>query len=196
MQLRDKQASDKDYTNIKQYNRGPLFPCFHANQNEDIESTYTLTNNVPQAAFFNSGSWKTMENHVKKVMDELCCDKEGKHLAFVVTGVFFNASLPLNKVHNVYIPYILWTAFCCKIDGGKWLAEAHWGDNIAEAPNMEGKTLAELKTALKVEPFTNKECIEHSKVSEYYAEHKNGDTCPLPPPNPNSCDPPQPKPGR
>ena len=174
-----------------------MFPGLHANQDEDIKSTFTLTNIVPQDISFNGGSWCQMEQHVKEVMDELCCDNSIKHLAFVVTGALPSVSSHLNPVNKVNIPDTLWTAFCCysKIDGGKWLAGAHWGNNVPEykGPKMVTKTLADLNNTLNVEPFKDANCIGHSQVSQYYPRPKKGDTCPLPKPNPNpiKCNPTQ-----
>ena len=110
--------------------------------------------------------------------------KTTKKEAFVVTGATESAKTLNNGVN---IPEKLWTAFCCYSDKVKrWLASAHWDDNIRK-PNtfMETKTLANLKSSLKVEPFPNTSCPKSSTVSQYYAALNNNCNCPPPPPPPS-----------
>ena len=151
------QASLIDYRS-ETYNKGHLFPSSHASDKVVQKSTFTMTNAVPQDKTFNVGSWGRMEENVKDRMDELCYNQNDQSEAFVVTGAIPSANTPpLNN--KVNIPTILWTAFCCynKVSG-KWLAYAHWGDNNANTPRLQTKTLAELNTAHKVEPFPNDNC--------------------------------------
>ncbi|XP_056431526.1 endonuclease domain-containing 1 protein-like [Gadus chalcogrammus] len=151
------QASLIDYRG-KTYNKGHLFPSSHASDVIVQKSTFTLTNAVPQDKTFNTRSWGIMEGNVRDRMDELCYNQNNHLEAFVVTGAIPSANKPpLNN--KVNIPTILWTAFCCynKVSG-KWFASAHWGDNNANTPRLETKTLAELNTAHKVEPFPNDNC--------------------------------------
>ncbi|XP_067217772.1 endonuclease domain-containing 1 protein-like [Chanodichthys erythropterus] len=61
------QAINADYcNNCYELNRGHLFPCCHAADLETAESTFTLTNAVPQKISFNAGSWSRMEKETKE----------------------------------------------------------------------------------------------------------------------------------
>ncbi|XP_070786255.1 endonuclease domain-containing 1 protein-like [Enoplosus armatus] len=125
------QASDMDYKNVKGYNRGHLFPTSHAFDKNDKISTFTLTNIVPQAVSFNSGSWQKMEKCIKCVLQKYCINNNDVIEGFVVTGAKPSSDNKLNNKIN--IPSILWSAFCCYSHNmKKWLASAHWGNNIAE----------------------------------------------------------------
>uniref|UniRef100_A0A3Q3LN37 Uncharacterized protein n=1 Tax=Mastacembelus armatus TaxID=205130 RepID=A0A3Q3LN37_9TELE len=132
------QAQDKDYKNKEKLARGHLFPHNHALNETDKRSTNTLTNIVPQAEQFNSGSWSNMENCVKY--------NNGVPEGFVVTG----EQPGNNKLNNkVNIPKMLWSAFCCYSgEKKKWLASAHWGDNVPDGfkpKYLQTRTLAELQ---------------------------------------------------
>ncbi|KAK2915737.1 hypothetical protein Q8A67_000111 [Cirrhinus molitorella] len=82
------QASQEDYWNEKKLNRGHLFPNGHAPDEITAESTFTLTNAVPQMITFNSGSWRAMEQNVRDYMDSNCRDQYNANsiLAYVLTG--------------------------------------------------------------------------------------------------------------
>uniref|UniRef100_A0A7N8YQD5 Uncharacterized protein n=1 Tax=Mastacembelus armatus TaxID=205130 RepID=A0A7N8YQD5_9TELE len=139
-------SDDKDYKNKEKLARGHLFPHNHALNETDKRSTNTLTNIVPQAEQFNSGSWSNMENCVKCVMDKYCKDNNGVPEGFVVTG----QQPGNNKLNNkVNIPKMLWSAFCCYSgEKKKWLASAHWGDNVPDGfkpKYLQTRTLAELQ---------------------------------------------------
>uniref|UniRef100_A0A3Q1FXM7 Uncharacterized protein n=1 Tax=Acanthochromis polyacanthus TaxID=80966 RepID=A0A3Q1FXM7_9TELE len=114
---------------------GHLFPVSHAFDTNDKNSTFTLTNIVPQDISFNSGSWQQMENCTKCVLQNYCINNNGDPEGFVVTGARPSRSNTLNKWVN--IPSMLWTAFCCYSHNTKdWLAST--------------KTLAELYQELSV----------------------------------------------
>ncbi|XP_071234815.1 endonuclease domain-containing 1 protein-like isoform X1 [Salvelinus alpinus] len=137
------QADNNDYghgqdpTDYKGVNRGHLFPNSHAHDLETQESTFTLTNIVPQVVSFNGGSWNEMEKKVREKLETDCINNNGKIEAYVVTGAVPSKKNTLNN--RVNIPELLWTAFCCYNDKKKeWMAEAHWGRNQKED---EGKTL-------------------------------------------------------
>ncbi|XP_055369649.1 endonuclease domain-containing 1 protein-like [Betta splendens] len=172
------QASDKDYRwedktgkKIKEYknfNRGHLFPSSYASDENDKESTFTLTNIVPQSITFNSGSWGEMEKCVKKkILDNSCLNKE----AFVVTG-----AIPSNnKTGKINIPSVLWSAFCCySAKLKRTVAGAHWGDNIAEDPKqpkqLKMKTLEELKEQFHIDVFPGKECPREEIIEDLDGE--------------------------
>ncbi|KAK6291670.1 hypothetical protein J4Q44_G00374550 [Coregonus suidteri] len=139
------QAGNNDYKNSidsNGVNRGHLFPNLHANDLETQESTFTLTNIVPQVVSFNGGSWKDMECKVRNTLKDNCKDANNNIKAYVVTGAAPSES---NKLNNrVNIPDLLWTAYCCKINQGQWVARAHWGENQEEG---KGKTLPSNTTA-------------------------------------------------
>ncbi|CAL8377842.1 unnamed protein product [Gadus morhua 'NCC'] len=156
------QSAEKDYQGQgSSYHKGHLFPCFHANSEDDQKSTFMVTNRVPQDPSFNIGGWKQMENRVKRVMDKYCLDQNKKLEAFVLTGAFpSDENMPNTKVN---IPKTLWTAFCCYSKVlHKWFACAHWGANVKG--RLEAKTVADLNLSLGVDPFPDK-CL-HTTDSE------------------------------
>ncbi|CAB1345635.1 unnamed protein product [Coregonus sp. 'balchen'] len=138
----DHQAGNNDYKNSidsNGVNRGHLFPCSHAHDLETQESTFTLTNIVPQVVSFNGGSWNKMEDYVRTTLQKDCLDNNGKIKAYVVTGAVPSESNTLKN--RVNIPDLLWTAYCCyNSNQRQWVAEAHWGENQKEDVK-EGKTL-------------------------------------------------------
>uniref|UniRef100_A0A8L0DMT9 Endonuclease domain-containing 1 protein-like n=1 Tax=Oncorhynchus mykiss TaxID=8022 RepID=A0A8L0DMT9_ONCMY len=138
------QAGNNDYaqdvrrnpTDFKDVNRGHLFPSSHACSLDTQESTFTLTNIVPQDRTFNGGSWRKMEEHVREKLMSDCISNNGIK-AYVVTGAVASKSNTLNN--RVNIPDRMWTAYCCYNNKKKkWMAEAHWGWNKKED---EGKIL-------------------------------------------------------
>uniref|UniRef100_A0AAZ3QR81 Endonuclease domain-containing 1 protein n=1 Tax=Oncorhynchus tshawytscha TaxID=74940 RepID=A0AAZ3QR81_ONCTS len=133
------QAVDTDYKNNNLgLDRGHLFPCSYAPNDDTKRSTFTLTNAVPQASSFNRGSWKTMECRVRKALELNCKDYNNNNIkAYVVTGAVPSSSNTLNN--RVNIPDLMWTAYCCYNSNlGQWVAQAHWGENQQED---KGKTL-------------------------------------------------------
>ncbi|XP_038588228.1 uncharacterized protein LOC119912993 [Micropterus salmoides] len=180
-----RQASNNDYKNNNDYNRGHLFPNSHAFDKDDKISTFTLTNIVPQAVSFNGGSWEKMESCVECVLEEYCNNNNGVIEGFVVTGAIPGNNKLKNKIN---IPSILWSAFCCYSHNlQKWIASAHWGENIAEEPNskyLQTKTLEELHQNLstmdtRFEVFPRTLCPLNTTVAEFYQELKK--TCKCPP---------------
>ncbi|XP_045920648.1 uncharacterized protein LOC123980349 [Micropterus dolomieu] len=166
------QAGDNDYTNKTAYNRGPLIPNSYGSQISDKNSTFTLTNIVPQEESFNRGSWSRMEKCIKCVMDEYCKDKNGSIKAYVVTGAIPNYNNNNKPNNRVNIPSKLWSAFCCKSPKEKkWIASAHWGKNVPDEP--KGKylptiTLEKLREELTVIAFPETKCPLQTTVSEFY----------------------------
>ncbi|XP_038842075.1 endonuclease domain-containing 1 protein-like [Salvelinus namaycush] len=158
------QAGNYDYGKLKRknsknynaVNRGHLFPNSHAHDLETQESTFTLTNIVPQVVSFNDGSWREMEENVRKKLMTDCFSDNRNIEAYVVTGAVPSKSNTLNK--RVNIPQLLWTAFCCldknKIDNKtnkkkKWMAKAHWGwNNKVQKETLNQLTLGELEEKL------------------------------------------------
>lgn len=144
------QAYTGDYW--KELDRGHLFPSGHAVDKDTAESTFTLTNIVPQHSSFNNGSWLRMEQKVRSIMHSHCHDKNNprNNLAYVLTGAVPSKNNLLNK--RVNIPTHMWTAFCCYNSTGHTLAsQAHWGENNDEKTprNITAKPLERLQEFLK-----------------------------------------------
>nr|XP_055075376.1 endonuclease domain-containing 1 protein-like [Misgurnus anguillicaudatus] len=124
------QATDEDYIdNNDNLSRGHLFPICHSGDEVTANSTFTLTNAVPQKISFNSGSWSGMEQKTKKLMDKYCRERNDKDkvLAHVLTG----AVPGNNKLNNrVNIPSHMWMIFCCyNSTSSSWSSKAYWGEN-------------------------------------------------------------------
>lgn len=157
------QAVDGDYWNQDKLNRGHLFPNGHAPDEITAESTYTLTNTVPQNINFNKGSWRSMEQKVRDFMQSNCHDEENPAniLAYVLTGAVPSDNTLLNN--RVNIPSHMWTAFCCyNPKTNEWVSQAHWAENKDERiPNpIPEKTLQE------IEEFLGKKFKQSSLFSE------------------------------
>ncbi|XP_071234904.1 endonuclease domain-containing 1 protein-like [Salvelinus alpinus] len=149
------QAENNDYgqsknpTDYKDVSRGHLFPSSHAHDLETQESTFTLTNIVPQVVSFNGGSWNDMEENVREKLMKDCINNNRKIEAYVVTGAVPSAKKTLNN--RVNIPDLMWTAFCCYNREKKgWMAEAHWGWNKKEdvGETLNPETLGKLEEML------------------------------------------------
>lgn len=115
------QAGDKDYKYNIDFDRGHLFPSSYGSTVLKINSTFTLTNIVPQNKDFNSGSWNKMENCIKCVLNEYCKNNSNIE-GFVVIG-----AQPSNNRLNqrISIPSVLWSTFCCYSQiQNSWLASA------------------------------------------------------------------------
>ncbi|XP_056088735.1 endonuclease domain-containing 1 protein-like [Rhinichthys klamathensis goyatoka] len=152
------QACNGDYLNNQMnVNRGHLFPCSHAADEDTAKSTFTLTNAVPQSISFNGGSWRIMEEKVREIMNSHCRDEKNREevSAYVLTGGVPNTKKPSADVLNnrVNIPSHMWTVFCCfNIVSNKYVSQAHWAENIDEDTKkgtISVKTLKELQDFLK-----------------------------------------------
>uniref|UniRef100_A0A3B3CP66 Uncharacterized protein n=1 Tax=Oryzias melastigma TaxID=30732 RepID=A0A3B3CP66_ORYME len=140
-----KQASNSDYKNSG-YSRGHVCPRSYASTQTAKNSTFTLTNIVPQVITFNSGSWEKMETCTKCFMEKFCKNNNGAIEGFVVTGAKAGDKKLKDRVN---IPSLMWSAFCCySSDKKAWLASAHWGRNVPEKEKkdkyLQTKTLNEL----------------------------------------------------
>nr|XP_023666610.1 endonuclease domain-containing 1 protein-like [Paramormyrops kingsleyae] len=137
------QALSENYKENNQvYHRGHLFPRQHANDQETADSTFTLTNAVPQYNKFNSVQWCCMEKEVTKLISEQCEKSE----AYVVTGAVPGSGKLNNKVN---IPELMWTAFCCKDkNSASMVGLAYYGEN-KEASVVEPVSVQELENYLK-----------------------------------------------
>ncbi|XP_056088740.1 endonuclease domain-containing 1 protein-like [Rhinichthys klamathensis goyatoka] len=182
------QACNGDYLNNQMnVSRGHLFPCCHAADEDTAESTFTLTNIVPQSIIFNSGSWSRMEQKVREIMNSHCRDEKNREevSAYVLTGAVPNTKKPSADVLNnrVNIPSHMWTVFCCfNSKSNKYVSQAHWAENIDEDTNdISVKTLKELQDFLKSiynkeTSLFNGDCLDPLKADA------------SPPPNTDACD--------
>ncbi|XP_078020684.1 uncharacterized protein LOC144459837 [Epinephelus lanceolatus] len=178
----NKQAGDIDYRNNGVYDRGHLFPCSYGATENNKNATFTLTNIVPQEKSFNQGSWQRMESCIKCVLDKYCINNNNITEGFLVIG----AQPGNNKLKDrVNIPSMLWSAFCCYSHSeNKWLASAHWGENIKDSSKyLQTKTLAELYNKLSTpssvfEVFPGKQCPLHTTVTQFYPKLNKDCHCP------------------
>ncbi|XP_009292242.1 endonuclease domain-containing 1 protein [Danio rerio] len=157
------QAEAGDYYTKDIYNisRGHLFPNGHAADNITAESTFTLTNIVPQVTSFNNGSWVRMEQKVRSIIESDCRDRNNpeKTLAYVLTGAVPSKSNFLRK--RVNIPTHMWTAFCCyNSTGHTWVSQAHWGENKREGNPIDIPT----RSLDKLEQFLKKQYNRNYKL--------------------------------
>uniref|UniRef100_A0A667YEI1 Uncharacterized protein n=1 Tax=Myripristis murdjan TaxID=586833 RepID=A0A667YEI1_9TELE len=152
------QAGNNDYKNQLDLDRGHLFPSSHAFTTDDKKSTFILTNIVPQAGSFNKNSWSKMESCVKCVLEKYCINTNARHEGFVVTGAQPSTNNFLNNKIN--IPSMLWSAFCCYSSSlNRWIASAHWGDNVPDEHTnkyLTTRTLEELHQTLTINEENNK----------------------------------------
>ncbi|KAE8279399.1 hypothetical protein D5F01_LYC22987 [Larimichthys crocea] len=156
------QAIENDYEGNGVYDKGHLFPVNHASDQEQLDSTFTLTNVVPQHYNFNRGRWETMESDIKTKMDEQKV-KDNKIRCFVVVGaqpsdnnnLNDNNNKPKNKPKNkpnnkpkkeVNIPKMMWSAFYCT----NTVSGAYWDDNAdhGKGATMKSGTVQELQDEL------------------------------------------------
>uniref|UniRef100_A0AAX7TM48 Endonuclease domain-containing 1 protein-like n=1 Tax=Astatotilapia calliptera TaxID=8154 RepID=A0AAX7TM48_ASTCA len=144
------QAGDQDYKYNIDFDRGHLFPSSYGSTVLKRNSTFTLTNIVPQNKDFNSGSWNKMENCIKCVLNEYCKNNSNIE-GFVVIGAQPSNENLLNQ--RINIPSVLWSAFCCyRQSQNSWLASAHWGENKDDGPKyLQTKTLGELHKEWRIE---------------------------------------------
>ncbi|CAI5671557.1 unnamed protein product [Oreochromis niloticus] len=166
----DHQAGTNDYAKQTEFDRGHLFPSSYRSEEGDINSTFTLTNAVPQRRRFNNGRWNMMERCVKCILDNYCINKNDKKEDFVVIGAQPGNENPLNQ--RINIPSVLWSAFCCYSHSKEsWLASAHWGENKDDGPKyLQTKTLGELHKELGIEAFPGTQCPNDTSVTQLYSE--------------------------
>ncbi|KAF4100865.1 hypothetical protein G5714_019061 [Onychostoma macrolepis] len=152
------QAINEDYfLNDYGMNRGHLFPSCHAANVFTAESTFTLTNIVPQYSAFNAGGWNRMEIESQESMNTNCTDNNGKVLAHVLTGAIPGK----NKLNGrVNIPSYMWMAFCCYNSKRLWVSQAYWALNKKERDDE-----AINKTSLqKLQQFLSQNWVENVQL--------------------------------
>ncbi|XP_076594852.1 endonuclease domain-containing 1 protein-like [Chaetodon auriga] len=102
------QAVVEDYKN-SDYTKGHLNPSMHHKTKDDRESTFTLTNIVPQREGSNCGPWRELENEVLRKFKAYC-----KGPMYVITGVMPYNSAPRWINNRVSVPEYMWSAYCCR----------------------------------------------------------------------------------
>ncbi|XP_017337693.2 endonuclease domain-containing 1 protein [Ictalurus punctatus] len=133
------QAVDLDYGKSV-YTRGHVFPRSYAANQDQADSTFTLTNIAPQTQNIN-GAWAKQVEEPMRTEIKNICRLDQKHLAYIVTGVVpGNNWIMITRGENNYeeginIPSYFWSAFCCtgKNDHKKLISKAY----IAELENFK-----------------------------------------------------------
>ncbi|XP_067380518.1 endonuclease domain-containing 1 protein-like [Channa argus] len=173
------QASNKDYDDEKDYDRGHLFPRSFAYSEDDKISTFTLTNIVPQAKNFNQVSWVNMEKCLRCILLRFCKNSNNIPEGYVVTG----AQPGTGKLkERVNIPSVLWSAFCCYNNGrNRWIANSFWGNNVQASPDNKIHTspLQDPIGNQQYEFFPGSQCPVDTTADQTIRQIKHN--CPCPP---------------
>ncbi|XP_057184518.1 endonuclease domain-containing 1 protein-like [Triplophysa rosa] len=108
-QARNEDYWIKDKGTKNECTHGTLFSMKHIADLETAESTFTLTNTVPEIVGFRERTL-TLANAFKDFMHHNCLDNNNKIAAYVLTG-----AIPSKATWNkrVNIPSFMWTVFCC-----------------------------------------------------------------------------------
>ncbi|KAI5108657.1 endonuclease domain-containing 1 protein-like [Silurus meridionalis] len=111
------QAVDLDYKDTG-YTRGHVFPNQYAADQDQADSTFTLTNIAPQTQNSN-GQWAAqVETPMLGEMKRIC-KLDQNHLAYIVTGAVPGEKwIPIKRnkkeiKNGINIPSHYWSAFCC-----------------------------------------------------------------------------------
>ncbi|XP_062382208.1 uncharacterized protein LOC134070036 [Sardina pilchardus] len=143
-----KQAVNKDFTNTG-YEKGHLYPrCQNCDQDQ-AESTFTLTNAAPQTAQDNKRWYNQVEKKIAQRMLEKCSERTAHVVTGVVPGnrnllqddlsIFFDFGHPGFNIDRVRVASHFWSAFCCKdrYNQNRLISEGYIlemkGDGSAEA---------------------------------------------------------------
>ncbi|XP_027031251.1 endonuclease domain-containing 1 protein-like [Tachysurus fulvidraco] len=112
------QAVSSDYTGTV-FSRGHLFPYQFAADQDQADSTFTLTNVAPQTKDSNEQWAKQVETPMLRKINQ-SCKLDQNHQAYIVTGVVPGKDwIPITrdgKVHQegINIPSHAWSAYCCR----------------------------------------------------------------------------------
>lgn len=121
------------------YSNTGYLPCIHKGHlvpaqtysfdDDQISSTFTYTNAVPQYATFNSGKWSAYEERIREYARNKCSPRRGD--LYLLTGTsdiritdvtettFHSETAIPNKMPEepkIVIPNSMWTAGCCVRD--------------------------------------------------------------------------------
>ncbi|MBN3289047.1 ENDD1 protein, partial [Polypterus senegalus] len=110
------QAVNSDY-NDSGYSRGHLFPNIFAADQDQADSTFTLTNTAPQLQSSNEAWAQEVEERMLGLINHNC-RFNNNHQAYIVTGVVpGNNWTPVREGQTlkkkINIPSHYWSAFCC-----------------------------------------------------------------------------------
>ncbi|NXX79880.1 ENDD1 protein, partial [Urocolius indicus] len=152
-QLKESQAINQDYKNLKDLNRGHLNPCCHHNSDTSKRATFTLTNIVPQNDKLNGGEWKKYEEETMKSKSQGCTT------TYVVVGaVPGNNYIADGRVNK---PSHIWSSACCEVNTNQRKSWAVIAEN--DKNKVQLLTLGKLEDRLtqlygkgKVSLFNNK----------------------------------------
>ncbi|KAK2857393.1 hypothetical protein Q7C36_005312 [Tachysurus vachellii] len=133
------QAVNSDYSGTG-FTRGHVFPYQFAADQDQADSTFTLTNVAPQTKDSNQKWAKQVEAPIRKAIKQ-GCTLDQNHRVYFVTGVVpGNNWIPIKRDGKEYqkginIPSHFWSAYCCTNNKGQLVARA----NIAELENFKVK---------------------------------------------------------
>ncbi|KAK2857395.1 hypothetical protein Q7C36_005314 [Tachysurus vachellii] len=144
------QAVNSDYSGTG-FTRGHVFPYQFAADQDQADSTFTLTNVAPQTKDSNQKWAKEVEAPIRKGIKQ-GCKLEQNHRVHFVTGVVpGNNWIPIKRdgkefQEGINIPSHFWSAYCCTNNKGQLVARA----NIAELENFKVKhsNIQDLNTEL------------------------------------------------
>ena len=126
------QGDDSTYAGKKTFAKGHLAPAeIFSFSLENLDSTFTYTNAVPQKRTFNSGQWANYERLI--VEKALTACSAGLGDLYLITGIseakYENDGLPVAMVvpmgtlgsnnNAIRIPRSMWTAGCCVVPASK-----------------------------------------------------------------------------
>ncbi|NXP19080.1 ENDD1 protein, partial [Scytalopus superciliaris] len=128
--IKDSQAVNEDYNNLKDLNRGHLAPSGHLSLPNSRIATFTLTNIVPQNSTLNEGAWNTYEQETMAQKTKFC------KLTYVITGAVPGNTYIANG--RVNVPSHIWSAACCRATShmDAWGAIARNDEDRVEILNL------------------------------------------------------------
>ncbi|XP_036433816.1 endonuclease domain-containing 1 protein-like [Colossoma macropomum] len=132
------QAKEKDYTSV--FTKGHVFPNGYAVDQEQAESSFTLTNAAPQTGKSNEEWANQVENPMLKEIKKLC---KLNNPAYIVTGVVPGEKwLPIEirekSIKNgLNIPSHYWTAFSCVNNKKEHISKAYLAQQINPYLNIQ-----------------------------------------------------------
>ncbi|XP_060724973.1 endonuclease domain-containing 1 protein-like [Tachysurus vachellii] len=144
------QAVNSDYSGTE-FTRGHVFPYQFAADQDQADSTFTLTNVAPQTKDSNQKWAKQVEAPIRKEIKQ-GCKLDQNHRVYIVTGVVpGNNWISITRDGKEYqeginIPSHAWSAYSCTNNKGQLVARAY----IAELENFKVKhsNIQELNTEL------------------------------------------------